>query len=242
MARCRGAAVVADGERGSRVLLARALRRAGYGVTFAIDAEQAIQASLQDGVEMVVFRPARGIDEATTAPERARRLGCKAAWLVGVPPKEIARVRRALAAVPNVAVHDAFGPPENVLFVANDLATRSSRELRASTRLLHGTTILFRVAGGEEDEVGYTFNISAGGVYVRTLAPAPRGADVWLELRVPRSHRRVRLEARVVWTRSFGPNDAATVPPGFGVQITGGSTADLECYTRGYRELAAERA
>ena len=115
-----------------------------------------------------------------------------------------------------------------------------ARELRASSRVLYGTTVLFRVAGGEDDEIGYTFNISAGGAYVRTLAPPPRSSDVWLELRPPRSHRRVRLEARVVWTRAFGPNDSATVPPGFGVQLTGGSTADLEWYVRKYRELAAE--
>lgn len=239
--RRRGVAVIADPERASRILLARSLRRAGYDVTFAVDADEAVAASLAEGIELVVFRPAFPCDpSALAAPARARDMGCDAPWMVGVPPREIARVRSALAALPDVAVHDAFGPPENVLYVANELAARGGRDLRASSRLLYGTTILFRTAGGDADEIGYTFNISAGGLYVRTLAPPPHGADLWLELRPPRSHRRVRLEARVVWTRAFGTSEAATVPPGFGVQITGGSTSDLEWYVRRYRELEAD--
>jgi hypothetical protein len=45
-----------------------------------------------------------------------------------------------------------------------------------------------------------------------------------------------------MWTRGFGPNDAATVPPGFGLKLTGGSASDLERFVRGYRAFAAETA
>jgi hypothetical protein len=88
--------------------------------------------------------------------------------------------------------------------------------------------------------VGHSYNVSAGGLYVRTLAPLARGSEAWIELRPPRSDRRVRLEGRVVWTRAFGLNDSATVPPGLGLQIIGSSIGELERYVRSYRAFAAE--
>ena len=72
------------------------------------------------------------------------------------------------------------------------------------------------------------------------LEAGARGSEAWLEIAPPRSDRRVRLEGKVVWTRGFGPNDVATIPPGFGVQVTGGSVGDLERFTRGYHAFAAE--
>jgi len=238
--RQRGVAVVADPDRRRRVLTARVLRNAGWGVTFALDAAEAIREASHTAVELVVSASALEPAEGESLAGRARKAGVVAPWVVAIAPKEAARIRAATAGLSHVAVYDAFGPPENVLFVANELMRRGVPDGRASARLLYGTTVHFRAAGAESDEMGYCYNVSGGGVYVRTLAPLARGSDAWLEMRPPRCDRRVRLEGKVVWTRGFGPNDAATVPPGFGVQISGGSINDLERYARGYNAFAAE--
>ncbi len=239
--RARGVVVVADADARGRIVLARALRRAGYDVAFAHDVRHAIDESIADGVELVVWRPSTSVDaQDGAAPARARRRGCRAPWVIGVPPKQLARTRQAVAAVPDVAVFDVYGPPENVLYVANELRARGRSDGRATPRLLYGTTVRFRAAGAEEDEIGFSFNISAGGLYVRTLAAPRNGDDIWIEFQPPRSARRVHLEGRVVWTRGFGPNDDAIAPPGFGVQITGGSVRDLEWHSRKCAEYLAE--
>jgi hypothetical protein len=106
---------------------------------------------------------------------------------------------------------------------------------------LFGTAVAFRVAGGAEDDLGFTYNVSSGGVFVRTLAPLDSGQEGWLELWPPRSERAVRLAGRVAWRRAFGPNESATVPPGFGIQLMGGLTGDLERWERGCREFVADR-
>jgi hypothetical protein len=49
----------------------------------------------------------------------------------------------------------------------------------------------------------------------------------------------VRLEGLVQWARPFGPNDQATVPTGFGFEITDGSRADRERFVDGYKALHA---
>ena len=142
----------------------------------------------------------------------------------------------------SVAVHDAFSAPANLLFVANELLNRSLRDARKSERLLYGTTVRFRLAGRESEQLGYCYNLSAGRLYVRSFGPPARLDDLWLELVPPRSDRRVHIEARCVWVRPCGPGRGATVPAGFGVEITGATPTDQERYQHGYRAFLAERS
>ena len=50
----------------------------------------------------------------------------------------------------------------------------------------------------------------------------------------------MRLEGKVAWKRTFGLNDVATVPPGLGLQISGGSKTDINRYAEGYLAFADE--
>ena len=151
------------------------------------------------------------------------------------------RARIGIPIDAKVAVHDAFASPATLLFVANELVNKPAEDGRKSERLLYGTSVRFRQAGRESEDIGYLYNISKGGLYVRTMAPPDRWDELWLEFVPPRSDRRVHIEGTVVWARRFGPAGSATVPTGFGVQITGGSKADLERYERSYSTFLAER-
>jgi hypothetical protein len=144
--------------------------------------------------------------------------------------------RAAIAGVAGVTITDGFAAPENVLFAANELLTGDRSSGRASARVAHGTAVSFRGAGREQDEQGFTYNVSAKGVYVRTMAP-PEDDEAWLELWPPRLDRRVRLVGRVAWRRPFGYNETATVPPGFGVEIVDGAKKDLALWADGYARL-----
>jgi hypothetical protein len=103
---------------------------------------------------------------------------------------------------------------------------------------MYGTTVAFRGAGRERDDLGFTYNVSSGGIYVRTLAP-PDEDETWIELRPPRSDRLVRLVAKIAWRRRFNHNENATVPPGFGAQIIDGARADLEAWNAGNAAMQA---
>jgi hypothetical protein len=156
-----------------------------------------------------------------------------------VEPRHVAQLAPLVDPLPYVALGDSFAPPENVLFAANEIARGGGTEGRGSARLLFGAAVRFRVAGREEDEIGFTYNVSETGLYVRTLVAPPAKESVWLEFQPPRSDRRVRLEGVVQWRRPFGPNDQATVPTGFGIEITDGSRADRARFTEGYKALHA---
>ncbi len=234
--------VIVDDDCTMRALAGRLFRDAGYAVQFASDADEALQRACDPAIDVVVCASAiHSHDEPLSG--RAAAHGSRAAWIINTPPKQIASVRSrlGLGADVKVAVHDAFQSPATLLFVANELLNRPAVDGRKSERLLYGAKVLFRHAGRDDVESGYLYNISGGGVYVRTLAPPQRWDEMWLEFVPPRSDRLVHLEGTAVWTRPFGPGGNATVPCGFGVQITGGSRSDMVRYGRSYETYLAER-
>ena len=226
----RGAALIADARDERRIILGRVLRNAGFSVMFARSRDDALRYSRDRRFSLVVESSSL-VPEQREAVTRARDEGSEATWIVTCPPLQVNTMQAQLSGLRNVAVADGFAPAENVLFVANELAAGATNK-RAAQRMLYGATVAFRPAGQENDDVGFTYNVSESGVYVRTLAP-PEDDVVWLELRPPRTDRLVRLEARVAWRRSLGPIEHATVPAGFGVAITDGSKADVETWQRG---------
>ncbi len=236
----RGAALVADSDRTRRIVLGRVLRNAGYQVTFAAR-EPDLEGYARNGdIDLVVM--GNGLaDKPRDVIEKSRNAGGRATWIVSCAPRDLGHTHQELAGLERVTATDGFAPSENVLFLANELSNGARQNQRKSQRMLFGTTVAFRGAGRERDDYGYSYNVSAGGVYVRTLL-APEDETVWLELTPPRSERRVRLVGKVVWRRAFGPSGTATVPPGFGVQIIDGASSDLEAWRRGYEAFSAAMA
>jgi Tfp pilus assembly protein PilZ len=230
-------ALVASPDAGWRSVMGRALHAGGYEVRFFQSAEGLVEASMADDVKVVVAAYDLTAEGAVGEAARARDLGSKAAWVVVAPPKKMAAVNAAAASLPRAAVADGYAPPENVLFLANDLIASRGTDKRAAPRLLYGTAVSFRLAGRDADDVGFTYNVSEGGLYVRTLAPLDGGQDVWVDLWPPRSERRVRLAGTVAWRRGFG-SQGSTVPPGFGVKIVDGLAGDLAKWQAGCRAFA----
>jgi Tfp pilus assembly protein PilZ len=232
-------AVIAGSDPAWRTVMGRALYNGGFQVRFAVNAAGlAEECSTQGGVRVVVaaddLAPSGALDALTSA--RARN--SPEAWVLVAPPKRMAGVHAAVKSVGRAAVVDGYAPPENVLFVVNELLAARGVDKRATPRLLYGTAVAFRLAGRDEDEIGFSYNVNAGGLYVRTLSPIDAGQELWLEMWPPRSERRVRLAGKVAWGRPFGPVGGATVPAGFGVQLTDGLAGDLDRWRSGYAAYA----
>jgi hypothetical protein len=237
--RSLGFAVVATSDLRWRNIVARTLSNVGIEARIVGNGSDAADAAC--GAPLFVLAsddlPPEG---AVSALARARSRGSTAPWVVAAPTKRTAALRESLKAHKHVRVVETFAPPDNLLFTANELRGPPLADHRASPRVLFGTAIAFRVAGGAEDDVGFTYNVSVGGVFVRTLAPLDAGQEVWLELWPPCTERTVRVVGQVAWRRSFGPHESATVPPGFGVRLTGGLSGDLERWEAGCRALVAD--
>ncbi|PIE06235.1 MAG: hypothetical protein CSA75_00590 [Sorangium cellulosum] len=238
----RGVALLGEADDQRRMVLARLLRNGGFDVSFSSDVTELEERLRSDEPSLVVADVDLPGGGALSAFERWRALGGQAPWIMATPPKKLKDISQAVSSAHGAWVWDSFAPPENVLYAANEAMRGSFSEQRASPRLLFGTTVAFRIAGRERDDYGFLYNISGEGLFVRTLAPFGSGEEAWLEFKPPRTARLVRLEANVVWRKAYGRVSEATVPPGFGARITGGSRNDLRRYRDGYRALAEQIA
>jgi hypothetical protein len=228
----RGVAVVADPDRARRLVRARVLRNAGYQVQFAVTADDLQRARAGDPALLVVDEELEGgLAVLAGANDNTHALYLAAPRRIGALAHELYNCKSALVA-------DGFAPPENIVFLANELSRGGTSDKRSSKRLLYGTRVVFRGSGREEEDFGYSYNISESGLYVRTLA-VPDDDRVWLEMRPPRTDRLVRLEGEVVWRRPFGPLGFATVPPGFGVRIIDATASSRALWDSGYAAFAA---
>ncbi|HKY39360.1 MAG TPA: PilZ domain-containing protein [Polyangiaceae bacterium] len=232
----RGNALVAEADRTRRTVVARVLRNAGYAVTFAVTAEDAVRFAERGDLALAVVS-SELVPDTRPIVEHARAAGSNANFIVCCAPRNLRSVREGLESLPGVAAVDGFAAPENVLFASNELCAGGVNN-RKSARLLYGTTVAFRGAGRERDDLGFTYNVSSGGLYVRTMAP-PDDDEAWIELRPPRSDRLVRLVVKIAWRRRFNHNENATVPPGFGAQIIDGAHADIAAWNAGYNAMSA---
>jgi ActR/RegA family two-component response regulator/Tfp pilus assembly protein PilZ len=231
-------AVVAGQDATWRSVMGRALYNGGFAVRFAVSVEGLLSEALNEGASVAVVADDLEADGGLSVLSTVRLRGSKAACVLVAPPKRMAAATAAVRPLGHMSVADGFAPPENVLFLVNELLAARGVDKRASARLLYGTTVAFRAAGRDADEIGFSYNVSAGGLYIRTLAPLEPGQEAWLEMWPPRSERRVRLSGKVAWRRPFGNIGGATVPAGFGVTISEGLAGDFDRWRAGYEVFA----
>ena len=128
-------------------------------------------------------------------------------WIVTDSSLDIAADVERIGSLERAAVISASAPAESLLFLSNELFSNPDESQREHPRILYGTTVLFREAGTDTDNLGFTYNVSLSGLFIRTLAP-PTASSIWLELCAPGTSRLVRLEGMVAWTH-IGPPSAA---------------------------------
>jgi CheY-like chemotaxis protein len=229
----RGKVIVAHPDDVRRRLLGRILRVGGYDVNFA-----------RTATELGERPDARLIVAAASLPPTGA-LACieKISGDADVPlpaivlasAGELGELRTLSGAIDDVVVAPEFSPPDNLLFLANEILLKDARELRDSARVLHNTLAAFRPAGSMDRTYGLTYNLSRSGMYVRTLDPLARGNRAWIEIDAGGAV--VHLRADVVWAQRMTNQRAA--PSGFGIRFDAGATpkADLDAYHAFYDSL-----
>ena len=74
---------------------------------------------------------------------------------------------------------------------------------------------------GPRREVATT--LGAGGLFIQTDDPLPKGARLLMRFQLPGGDRLHEIEGRVVWRRR--PNDPGSYSPGMGIEFTDAAAA-----------------
>jgi len=239
----QGRAVIAHPERARRQVLGRIMRQGGFDVSFAASANELVAISSSgDAPSVVVLSQALPPGTGITAIE-ALRSACerRVPAIVIAAASELAGVTDATDEMGAVGVASDHAPPDDLLFIANELLRPDVKNLRASERRLYGALCGFRKAGEMGSSYGLTYNISGEGLYIRTLDPPPSGVKIWLELRPPWSPEVVHIRGAVVWVRAVASRGGGAAPPGFGVRLSVDDSAapDIASYRAAYETLCA---
>lgn len=234
----QGVALVAHPDDHQRRIIGRTLRLAGFDVRFAKHGSEVAELVKPGEVpELLVTAESLQPSGAVRAVIDVRQSGVTVPSVIVGSPRELRELGDEL--LKRTATLRENSPPDHLLFVTNELLRPGVQDLRASRRVLFDSMCAFRPAGQLHPVLGLTYNISAQGLYVRTLDPPPRGSTLWFELRPPHSREAVHLRGTVVWVKPMGTGPGGSAPAGFGVRIEESlcPPADLARYHECYESL-----
>lgn len=109
-------------------------------------------------------------------------------------------------------------PLEDIMFRINRILYPEKEDLRMSPRVEDNIFIRYRVNGSRFS--GYSFNISSGGLFIRTIVPPPEKTKVRLSFNLPRNGKFIRAGGIITWRNKYRPDTQTSYPPGIGVKFT----------------------
>jgi hypothetical protein len=240
----RGTAVVAHSDEQTRRHTGWILRRAGFDLAFAQTRRELAAVVRDHGSALAVV--SAGLIEGDPCRQAVAEL--RAEMKQSELPLVVVAEDSVKAALWQCAPRTASvvgGSWDHLLFQINELTRPPAAELRATPRLFLNAFCTFRRVTEMCPTHAMTYNVSEGGLYIRTLDPPPPGSVVSVDLRLPRTGNLVvSLRARVVWVQKPIHGCAGPTPLGFGVQILPDQSpaTDLELYLATCRLLCSEAA
>jgi uncharacterized protein (TIGR02266 family) len=121
-------------------------------------------------------------------------------------------------------------PLDDLLRRVRALLSCTPQDLRADSRVSFFCPVEFREAGGvttEEWTSGYSFNVSSGGIFVRTLVPCRPGSAVEMRIRLTTTSDEMTVTGVVAWSNPYASTRMLSYPVGMGVQFLGAISKKL---------------
>ena len=226
--------LMVDPDRERRVNQARTLRKLGMGMRFCLECPDV---TLDEDVRLVVAHCAVPPDGGAACLKAHRdRVSRAIPWILVGTEQELEAARDALEHQPLLRLFDINSDPQQIITVANELLKATLVSQRSSIRLPYATSLVFDIPGSWSQVWGYTFNISLGGIFVRTLTPPPLSTEVEMDFCSPLTDQRVKLGGMVVWRQDYLGSKG--YPAGFGVQFADDTPEQArEMLEQGYQKL-----
>lgn len=217
--------LVVGRDSGARALYGTALEDAGYQVMYGRGADEA-QALLAgsgrrpDGILVDLEAPwgeARALVERIRAAAKTERGPLPLlAMTQSEPPREVLGGLQGSLSSPLV-FRDGLSVDGLVRWL-NTAFRRITLDLRVSTRVPHFSVIEFRKKGEKDWSSGFTTNVSAGGVCLKTLDGLPSASEVELRGLFPNDRSRV-VRGMVAWANQLELDSRYSYPVGMGIRF-----------------------
>jgi CheY-like chemotaxis protein len=240
----RGTALVAHPIVSRRRRAGWVLRRAGYELAFAGE-DQELTAHAQNPRTKIVVASDTLIppNSAESVIGRLRKTGPDQRLPV-IVLAETEAVAHSYAGLRHAAATVDDGSWEHLLFQLGELTRPDVTDLRSSPRTYYSAFCAFRERTDFEAVYALTYNVSRGGMFIRTMDPPGPQSDIAVELRLHDATRDIlHLRGQVVWVQRPVYGSAGPTPAGFGVRIVpeASPSRDLKRYEHMCDALHAEQ-
>lgn len=216
--------LVAEPSRLYRNQIGANLEQAGMRVLYASEGEEALDVALEnaDALDACLLDTVLpGVDGATIAGRlRESRFGAKPIMLMSGAEAINPQAQEAARRLTGSGVLDKRTLPfEHLLSRVHDTLHPHLAQLRSSER-----TPFFSVVDFSEDGVawssGFTYDLSAGGLFIRTLTPAAAGAALRVRVRTAGERAAAESAGVVAWSNPYWPRSSFAAAVGMGVHLT----------------------
>lgn len=136
----------------------------------------------------------------------------------------------AFGAGSGIHVLDRAVPVEAIVKRVNEILGRPQEYLRAHERVSFFCPVEFREAGGLAAgpwSSGFSFDVTSGGIFIKSLVPLRAGAAVELKIRLTTTREELPVTGVVAWANHYFPRRVRTYPVGMGVQFLGAVSRKL---------------
>ena len=240
----RGTALVAHFDPSRRRRAGWILRRAGYDLAFASNEQELASIALTSKPRLVVVA-----DQLLAHPDpehavRSLRARIEAPRVPVVVLAKTPQHASGYVGLPHTAASVDDGSWEQLLFQVGELTRPDITDLRSSPRTYLSAFCSFRERTEFAPIYALTYNVSRGGMFVRSMDPPRAESTVCIDLRPLDGTRDVvQLRAQVVWVQRPLHGSTGSTPAGFGVRILPEACApeDLGHYQRMCDRLHSEQ-
>jgi CheY-like chemotaxis protein/Tfp pilus assembly protein PilZ len=119
---------------------------------------------------------------------------------------------------------DGDRPLEDVVRTICGLLNRAPHRLRVDHRIPFFCPVFFRESVGVKPEPwrsGFTYNLSVGGLFIKTLVPLRPAAPVEIRICLTSTREEIEVTGVVAWSNPYATKRLFTYPIGMGVQFLG---------------------
>jgi chemotaxis family two-component system response regulator PixH len=200
-----------------------ALEHAGFQILYCNDASDALRSltTRRDDIDLLVCDlgtlGSQGLEEARRLRERAPQKPMLLTSAADQPPD----VQRA---VQQLTGHELLNkrvlPLEAILAKINLLLRREALDVRPHERVPFFSVVAFRTRPAEDWLSGFAYDISTGGIFIRTITAIPPLSSVEMKVRFFAAKDDVSCQGVVAWANAFDSRSAFSYPLGMGIRFT----------------------
>jgi len=207
-----------------RTRLGGALEHAGFQIRYCKDGSEALQAlaAHREDIDLLLCDfGALGPDALEGARQLCQQVGHqKPVVLMSAvdPPPEIQGALQQLTG--HELLNKRLLPAEAILAKINFLLQRVTLDVRPHERVPFFSVVAFRANPDDEWLSGFAYDISTGGIFIRTMTPFPPLSSIEMKVRFFAAKDDFYCRGVVAWANAFHSRSAFSYPLGMGVRFS----------------------